>query len=723
MQNLTAPTRHRLGGNRGRLIVTCLLALLANGPAQAQRADENMDVEGGGVREIVGAPVRALPAGAALAQGGDEVILEMASAFRRKDASALGSLLPQAAGHPLEPWAAYWELNARLATASQGEVDAFLRKFAGTYQEDRLRNDWLLQLGKSRDFAAFDRYYPAFRMRDDAEVRCYALYSSAVLKGRVQEDDLAALREGWMSARDADNACPLAAGGMLAKQRIGEEEIWRKARSAAEGNRMGAARSAVGLIDSSASASVPALFANPSAYLQGQADGASRSGRQMAVLALTRLASANPEAAAQEMQAAWASRLEPRERDWVWGQIGKQTALNLDNNALNRFGQVRDVHNLSDDQLGWMARAAMRLGNWAQLRQAVDAMPRAMQAEPVWTYWRARALQGQFHLRQAPDQEAAGLYRRIAGNQGFYEQLAQEALGEKIRLPQPPAPLQPAEKAAARANAGLQRALHAYTIGLRSEATREWNYTTNLHQPGGMNDRDLLAAADLACENQWWDRCINTSERTRGVVDMQQRFPMPYRSTVVARSQEIGLDPAYVYGLIRQESRFATAARSGAGAKGLMQVMPATARYTARKLGIPYDGSLNDLDTNVRIGTGYLKLALDDFEGSYPLAAAAYNAGPNRPRSWRNGPTMEGAVFAENIPFGETRDYVKKVLANTVNYALTLTGRPQSLLSRLGQVGPLAAGLADPARELPSPEVREIRQAPAAPYQPFPRRD
>ena len=140
-----------------------------------------------------------------------------------------------------------------------------------------------------------------------------------------------------------------------------------------------------------------------------------------------------------------------------------------------------------------------------------------------------------------------------------------------------------------------------------------------------------------------------------------------------------------------------------------MQVMPATARWTANKLGIPYAPSMiNNLETNVQLGTGYLKLVLDDFQGSYPMATAAYNAGPNRPRSWRNGPVMEGAAWAESVPFGETRDYIKKVLANSTNYAILLTGQPQSLRDRLGQVGPLLPGASDLSRELPSGTVRVI---------------
>ena len=197
------------------------------------------------------------------------------------------------------------------------------------------------------------------------------------------------------------------------------------------------------------------------------------------------------------------------------------------------------------------------------------------------------------------------------------------------------------------------------------------------------------------------------SERTKNEIDQQQRFPMPFRDAVLARAKEIELDPAYVYGLIRQESRFIMDAKSLVGASGLMQVMPATARWTAKKIGLTNftPGQITDRDTNIAIGTGYLKLVLDDFAGSMPLAAAAYNAGPGRPRLWRapdgQGPVLEAAIWAENVPFAETRDYVKKVLANTVNYAALITGQPQSLKARLGLIGPREGAAPPPNTDLP----------------------
>src|SRR5690606_25063641 len=236
-----------------------------------------------------------------------------------------------------------------------------------------------------------------------------------------------------------------------------------------------------------------------------------------------------------------------------------------------------------DDLLAWKVRAALRASQWDMVRKAVSAMSPEAQKDSAWAYWKARALL-QGRVTDAERTEANALLRSIAGTRGFYEQLALEALGERITVPPAPAPLTAEEKAAARANPALNRGLYAILIGLRREGVREWNYATNLHERGGLGERDLLAAADFACQYEVWDRCINTSERTQSVADYSQRFPMPFEAAVVAHSHQVGLDPAYVYGLIRQESRFIMDARSGVGASGLMQVMPATARWTAKKI-------------------------------------------------------------------------------------------------------------------------------------------
>ena len=394
----------------------------------------------------------------------------------------------------------------------------------------------------------------------------------------------------------------------------------------------------------------------------------------------------------------------------MWGALGRQSALRLLPDTLARYDQVSSDADLSDEMLAWKVRANLRetggvdaQARWKQVHGSINAMSDEARRDPAWVYWKARAMMA---LNQTPT-EATSLLEGIASPRGFYEQLALEQLGRQITVPAAPAPLTAAEREAVRLNPTLNRALYAIGIGLRSEGVREWNYGTNLVNGQGLrgtsSDRELLAAADLACEREVWDRCINTSERTRADFDATQRFPMPFREAVVKRSKEIGLDAAYVYGLIRQESRFIMDARSGVGASGLMQVMPATARWTAKKIGLEgfTADKITDRDTNIAIGTGYLKLVLDDFAGSMPLAAAAYNAGPSRPRAWRNGPVMDAAIWAENVPFAETRDYVKKVLANTTVYAAVLSGQPQSLRARLGRVGPRDATVAEVNKDLP----------------------
>ncbi|MEY2953775.1 MAG: hypothetical protein RLZZ401_1862 [Pseudomonadota bacterium] len=645
----------------------------------------------------------------------DDVLLEMNQAFKKADRKRLTALLPQVRGHALEPWAAYWELKARLDDASGQEVQDFAARYAGSYQEDRLRNDWLLLLGQRRDWTTFAAEYPKYRMGDDREVRCYALLIEHLRLGASAAPTLAdEVRRNWLGQRDADDGCALAADRLIDARKMSPDDAWRKARMALDSNRPRAVRRAVETVAPEALGQLSDALAKPSKFLGMRANSAVR--KELALLALIKLAQNDMDAARTHLQGRLGTELEPAQRHWGWAALGKQAAQRLQADAADLFSQVGRDSDLSDDLLAWKVRATLRAtgsvggissnvqGRWLQVAHSINAMSDEARRDPTWVYWKARSL-----LVQGPTYrpEALGLLEGIAGPRGFYEQLALEALGQKISLPaRPPAPTV-TEKDAARLNPSLNRALLAIGIGLRAEGVREWNYGTNLvnaqGQPGGMSERELLAAADLACAAQVWDRCINTSERTRQAFDTTQRYPMPFQEAVVQRASQIGLDPAYVYGLIRQESRFIMDARSGVGASGLMQVMPATARWTARKIGL--DGftpdQITDRDTNIAIGTGYLKLVLDDFAGSMPLAAAAYNAGPSRSRSWRNGPLLEAAIWAENVPFAETRDYVKKVLANTTAYAALISGKPQSLKSRLGLVGPRDASAPAPNTELP----------------------
>ena len=647
----------------------------------------------------------------ALAQSEHQVVLDAREALRKKDRTQLVTASVAAQRHPLAQWIEYWELTNRLSGAQVDELETFYARWPGTYVEDRLRNDWLLELGKRRDWANFSRDFPRFRMNDDREVTCYSLLTQH-LDGQDVRD---AARSAWFAQRDLDDGCNLLASTLLAAGQLTANDAWQEARISVENNRPRAARAAAGFVSPAAAHAVAELWNDPARYLARRPAGTDTA--ELATLALLRLASSDPQAAAAQLTDRWQAQLPRALAALAWAGTGKQAAQKLMPEAASYYQRAwalrRDMPAAqldgapwSDDMLGWQVRAALRFDGpdaqrWALISSAQQAMSADEQKDAAWVYWRARALQGA--AKDGPEGDADRLAARqllesIAGQMNFYGKLALEDLGGRVVLPPKPVALSGTEREAARRNPGFERALLLIAIGLRNEGVREWNFTLR-----GLGDRELLAAAQLACDNEVWDRCINTSDRTRQEVDMAQRFPMPFRQDVVAQAREIGLDPAYIYGLIRQESRFIMDARSHVGASGLMQIMPATARWTAKKIGLDYKPSMiTDREVNLRLGTAYLKLVLDDFGGSQALAAAGYNAGPGRPRRWRDGPLMEPAAWAENIPFAETRDYVKKVLSNAVYYSALLGSKPVSLKDRLGpQIGPRDVRAPAPDKELP----------------------
>jgi soluble lytic murein transglycosylase len=642
----------------------------------------------------------------------DAPIVEAREALRRNDRARLAALKAStaAARHPLASWVDYWELSVRLNTATVAEVDGFFTRWSGTYVEDRLRNDWLLELGRRRDWAPFAREFPRFRMNDDREVTCYALLTQHLAGADVRQ----AAREAWYAQRDADEGCQLLARTLFEDKQLAAAEVWQEVRLSTENNRPRAARTAAALLGDEPAQAVAQIFDNPARWLAQRKPTAQPEDRQLRTVAVIRLAASDPEAAAGQLAQPWAAQMPAALKAAAWGVVAKQAALKLQPEAAGWYRRAFDQQRASqeppawsDDTLAWGVRAALRSApseaeRWALVQQAVGAMSAQEQKDTAWVYWRARALQALAPRDAAGDEARAGarqLMQSIASPLSFYGKLASEDLGLRPSLPPTPAPPSPAEREAAAGVPGLQRGLHMISLGLRSEGVREWNFTLR-----GMNDRELLAAAQVACEREVWDRCINTSDRTKAEINLAQRFPTPFRQDVVAAARRIGLDPAYVYGLIRQESRFIMDARSHVGASGLMQLMPATARWTARKIGLDFKPEMiNDREINLRLGTAYLKLVLDDFGGSAAMAAAAYNAGPSRPRRWREGPLMEVAAWAENIPFNETRDYVKKVLSNATVYAALLEGASTlGLKVRLGApIGPRDGNARSPDKELP----------------------
>lgn len=616
-----------------------------------------------------------VPLAHAATTGADETFVALRDAARKDNAKKAAELADRIKDYAIPSYVDYFRLKPRIGSASAGEINAFLGRYAGSAIADRLRNDWLLELGKQRNWSAFDRHYPQFVLKDDLQLKCYALMSAAAKGQNVAED----ARELLTTPKKYGEGCPALIAALAKNGQFSDDDVWAQIRLAAEFGSGGVAErlaSSVGAPDKQVARAVDLPLLT---LARGTGNG--RAAHETFIIALGRLARNNHEQAAAFVLKHVVGKLTQQEQELAWAQIALRASFSLAPEAVKYWRSAGNAP-LSIEGSEWKVRAALRAGDWKMVKQAIQAMRASLQKDPAWIYWLGRAL-----AAEGRQSEANSLFHSISELPQFYGQLALEELGHKITIPTQANPVTAEELAPMAANQGFARALKFFELDMRFEGVREWNWELRR-----MSERELLAAAEFARQNQVLDRMVNTSDRTKNEVDYTQRFPSPHRDLMLAATRQLGLDMAWTYGLIRQESRFVMNAKSSAGASGLMQLMPATAKYVAKKIGMSdfSKNKVNEPKTNIALGTNYLKMVLNDLDGSQALASAAYNAGPKRPRSWRSTLTrpVEGAIFAETIPFSETRGYVKNVLSNATYYAALFENRQQSLKARLGTVSP-----------------------------------
>lgn len=633
--------------------------------------------------------------------GADLALLTARDAFRAGDAAKLSRAAMSTGGHVLEPYVGYWQLRLKLDERRSDEILTYLERNAGSLLAEQLRRDWLKSLGRRSEWALFQAHAPLL-VGDDPEVTCYGLIARYQTK---DESSLIELKPLWQLPRDLPEACMPIAQALLQSGRWADAQVWERFRILADANLLVGAKRTLGFLARGEAPDPKQLDAALTAsvkYLERPIPDmtqAKRSQRELYLLAVARLARTDPTLAASYWDTKTRTRFSLEDQAYVLGLIATNAARKLMPEATGWYTEVSRLGGdaqLTDEQLAWRVRIALRQENWGEVRTAVERMSLAGRNDPAWIYWLGRAYKAQGAIAGAPGtygtpgtpvvQTAQALFARIAGEHHFYGQLAAEELGAKPPLPPAASAPSPAEMAAAGAEPGLQRALALYRLDMRTEATREWIWTVR-----AMDDRSLLAAAELARRNEIWDRAINTADRTVASHDFSVRYLAPYRDVLASAAKARSLEEPLVLGLVRQESRFISVAKSGVGASGLMQLMPATAAWVAKKMGMTdfSQSRVHEPEVNAKLGTYYLRQVLDELDGMPVVAAAAYNAGPGRARRWREvagGKPIEGAIYAESIPFSETRDYVKKVMANTVYYAAVLGGEARSLKARLGMV-------------------------------------
>ena len=619
--------------------------------------------------EVVFAPARA---------ASDDDFLAARDAFQVRNSARLDQLAPKLQDHLLAPFVRYWQLTLNIDSAPSDEILGFLVRYSDAYISDRLRSDWLKSLGRQQRWDLFQAQYPQL-VNEDTEITCYQLQARLESLPNDRSPLLEAKRL-WFSGSDLPRPCNVLFERLIDEKLLSVDEVFARLRLALEAGNIGVARYTTQYLPNTYQNNLKPLEAvaeNPARFLNKNVfDLSSRGGRELVLFAVHRIARTDPENAISHWQPI-KMRFSAEEQAYVAGHIAFYLARRHAPNALLWYGYAKQAP-LSDLQLAWQARAAMRAQDWLNLLAAIDAMTETEQQRSEWRYWKARALQ-----RNGKPLAATEIYLHLSRETNFYAQLAKEELGAVIG----PVPVtykpSPIEIDAAAAMPALQRALALYRLEMRTEGGREWLWAMRK-----LDDKQLLAAAELAWRNDLYDRAISSADRTQQLHDFSMRYPTPHRATMQAYTKPLNLDDAWVYGLVRQESRFIAGAKSTVGASGMMQLMPATAKWVAKKIGMTRfnAGVVNQLDTNFALGTYYLKHVQDTLDGNVVLATAAYNAGPSRARKWQDDRPMDAAAYIESIPFNETRDYVKKVMSNSAYYAARFGDALISLKKRIGVI-------------------------------------
>lgn len=604
-------------------------------------------------------------------------------------------------------YVAYWALSLNLnQDKNRGlhtveAVRQFLAEHEGQWIADALRRDWLRALGRADQWSLFLQESNKLRT-EDAEIDCHGWRYGLTEAGFDRLDEI---RAAWNAGKPLPEVCyDTFALARSQKHSLAKgTDAWIRVRRLFAENQIADARRSAASIEGAPKdferLSAQAVT-NAARFAEKEKIAAkSPASVELFLFALTRLARTDAVKAAKILDAR-AAALATRDRAYAWAQVGLYGAMQHESDALSWFARA-GAEPLTDTQAQWKTRAALRAGDWSVVKATIEAMSATERRDAAWRFWLARA-----HVALNEVQSAQPLREALARENNFYGLLAAEELG---RLPTPMwqgwKPTD-AALAAMQARDDVKRALALYRLELKSEGFREWQFAIR-----NLNDEELLTAAEVARRHNVPDRAINTADRTLVTHDFSQRFPTPHLDVLQTQSRLRALDEAWVYGLIRQESRFMADAKSRVGATGLMQLMPATARWAAKQSGVATAGGQNfaDVPVNLSLGAYYLRHVLDDL-GHPILATAAYNAGPGRARRWRADHALDAAIYAETIPFNETRDYVKKVMSNAWFYAhkMNKLGTPARSFKQMIGVVPGKndrAGGASSLAALPAPNT------------------
>jgi soluble lytic murein transglycosylase len=582
---------------------------------------------------------------------------EAQAALNKGDLSTFGALSQTLQDYPLYYYLRYQYLKPRLQQADSTEIQTFLMRYGDSHFGNTLRQAWLEQRAQAGDWTAF---LQAYTPQKSTELQCYFM-QARLYSGAPRQATLEAIKQLWLVGHSQPAACDPAFEFLYQSKFMNRQLVWQRIQLAMDKGKINLTNALSKYLDTTDQVWLTYwqnMHRQPAQTLARLNAPDLPIVRQIILHGIKRLANKNFEQATEH----WATY--QRRYAFSVQQLGEMqrdlalASLKHDHPHALKWLAAVNKHFLNEKLSDARIKLALKRQNWRAVADFITELPKAQQKDYRWRYWLARAL-SQLGQTQAAQQ----LYTALAKERDYYGFLAADQINASYRMQDKPITFTANEQAALMQKTSIRAAKEFYQLGQTANANREWRYITK-RLPA---DQQAIAAA-LASRWQWYPQAIFTSAKAGYFDDLAVRFPLAYYDHLSMAAKEQGVDLAWAYGIARQESAFMSQARSHAGALGLMQLMPATGRFVARKIGLRLTSTQDilDVDNNVTLGTAYLRRMLDKFDGNYMLATAAYNAGPGRAKRWaEENSCLSPDLWVEMIPFNETRTYVQRVLFYT----------------------------------------------------------
>lgn len=585
------------------------------------------------------------------------LFLQAQKALANNNITLFQTLSNQLRNYPLYPYLVYGYLMQNFSKASNDQISLFLRDYANTPLADKVRTAWITQLALQKNWTGLLAIY-----KPTANTNLECFYLQALTETGKTREAFSLAPKLWLRGRSQPDACNAVFTLWRKQGGLTSDLIWQRINLAIEKKNDAFAKTLSLLLDNTQQQQVERwikIREKPELILQNNLLKPLNSHTRLILLdAISRWAQKNPQQLAKafdEIQKNYA--LSSFDQQMIIREIGIGLARKNDPDASRWLDKVQK-ENQNYLSIAWQIRNALGQQKWEKANAAIAALKESERHSPEWLFWQARVL-----ANLGKSGEALQIYQRLAQEVNYYGFLASEQLHQPYR------PLNKTIAASKESldlianNAAVQRSKEWSELNNLENARSEWNFAIT-HMPPSL----VPIAARYAYESGWYDRAIVALAKAKIKNAIALRYPLAYQDLIVSLAQQLPLEPAWIFAILRQESIFMTDAKSSVGAIGLMQLMPQTAKPLAKTLHLPSDNLFNP-DVNIRLGSLYLKNLAKAYNGNIIQATAAYNAGPGNVKKWlgfyQNVPQD---IWIELIPFQETRDYVKSVLLGRAIY-------------------------------------------------------